>query len=49
MRGEEEIRKELRRRENVLQRMEKDPSCPPSSRSLMEVYISALKWVLEGE
>lgn len=49
MRGEEEIRKELRKRENILRRMEEDPSCPPSSRSLMEVYISALKWVLEGE
>lgn len=42
---EEEIREERKRRERLLQRMKNDSSCPSFPYSLMEVYISALKWV----
>lgn len=47
MRSEEEIRGELKKREEILRRMKDDPSCPFSAYSFMEAYISALKWVLE--
>jgi len=48
MKDEEEIRRKLKMREKMLERMKNDPSCPLSARITMETYISALKWVLEG-
>lgn len=47
MRDEEEIRKELRKRERIFHRMKNDPSYPPASYAMIEGYISALRWVLE--
>ena len=49
MKGEREIREELRKREKILYSMKNDPSCPFSAYGYMEAYISALKWVLEDE
>lgn len=49
MRQENEIRREWNRREKILQRMKNDSSCPTSAYSFMELYISALKWILGEE
>ena len=47
MRNEEEIRKELRKRERIFRRMKRESPCISSSCAMMEGYISALRWVLE--
>ena len=47
MRDEEEIRKELRKRERIFHRMKNDSLYPPASYAMIEGYISALRWVLE--
>jgi len=49
MKGKEEILRELKMREKLLERMKNDPSCPFSAYGYIETYISALKWVLGDE
>ena len=49
MRTVEEISKEYKKRERLLQRMKKDCFYPSNSCDFMEAYISALRWVLRAK